>query len=184
MYKRILLTGRPGVGKTTLFMKLVDKIRNSGYKVGGFICPEVRVGGRRIGFRIITLDGSREGWLARRDAKDGVARLGSYLVLGEAEKIGVYALQKAMESADLVAIDEIGPMELLLDNLRKEILKIISTGKPLLAVVHWRLRQRDPEIYYSLSRNSVIYEVREDNRDRLLDEVYPRLLEMLKRATS
>ena len=53
---RIFITGMPGVGKTTLALKIAEGLKDLGYKVGGFITKEIRKNGRRVGFKIITLD--------------------------------------------------------------------------------------------------------------------------------
>src|SRR3990170_3204199 len=52
----ILLTGRPGCGKTTLIR---ETVRALGVSASGFYTEEVRAGGRRLGFDLITLDGRR-----------------------------------------------------------------------------------------------------------------------------
>jgi len=52
----ILLTGRPGVGKTTLIKKLIDLVPLS---KGGFYTEEIRKGKERIGFSLTTLDGNK-----------------------------------------------------------------------------------------------------------------------------
>ena len=49
-----LLTGRPGTGKTSLIKKAAAKMGNS---AGGFYTEEIRSGGARLGFRLVTLDG-------------------------------------------------------------------------------------------------------------------------------
>ena len=49
MARNILVTGRPGAGKTTL----VQKVIAAGIPLaGGFVTEEVRQGGRRAGFRV------------------------------------------------------------------------------------------------------------------------------------
>ena len=53
-----------GVGKTTLVMQAVEQLKASGIEVQGFYTEEVREGGRRIGFDVVTMDGCR-GQLAR-----------------------------------------------------------------------------------------------------------------------
>ena len=68
--KRVLiLTGTPGVGKTTVLTKTVEMLRKQGYNVGGMLSHEVREGGVRVGFEIQDLaSDKRVGWhmLARR----------------------------------------------------------------------------------------------------------------------
>jgi nucleoside-triphosphatase len=54
MPKRILLTGRPGCGKTTLINRIVSDLA---LPVGGFYTQEIREVGQRVRFKLITLDG-------------------------------------------------------------------------------------------------------------------------------
>lgn len=48
-----------GVGKTTLIQKASEVLKSSGVPVDGFYTQEVRQGGRRIGFDVVTLSGLR-----------------------------------------------------------------------------------------------------------------------------
>jgi nucleoside-triphosphatase len=65
LLKRVLLlTGSPGVGKTTVLMKTINELKEAGYRVGGMISREVREGGTRVGFEILDLNSSKRGWLA------------------------------------------------------------------------------------------------------------------------
>jgi nucleoside-triphosphatase len=57
----VLLSGKPGCGKTTVVRKTVERLP---LPVGGFYTREMRMAGRRLGFEIVTLDG-RRGVLAR-----------------------------------------------------------------------------------------------------------------------
>jgi len=50
----VLLTGRPGIGKTTLIKRLIEATSLS---KGGFYTGEVREKGQRVGFSLTTLDG-------------------------------------------------------------------------------------------------------------------------------
>lgn len=59
MGRTILLAGRPGVGKTTVIKQVVDML---GGEAGGFYTEEIRQGGRRLGFKIITLEGEEGYW--------------------------------------------------------------------------------------------------------------------------
>ncbi len=106
MPPRILLTGPPGCGKTTVVRKVADILRGS---ASGFFTEEVRDGsGRRTGFQAISLDG-RRGWLARKDAGPG-PRVGPYRVdVSDFERIALPTLATGTRGALL--IDEIGKME-------------------------------------------------------------------------
>ncbi|KAF6274700.1 nucleoside-triphosphatase, cancer-related [Rhinolophus ferrumequinum] len=59
MARHVFLTGSPGVGKTTLIQKASEVLKSSGMPVDGFYTEEVRQGGRRIGFDVVTLSGLR-----------------------------------------------------------------------------------------------------------------------------
>ncbi|MQL86561.1 hypothetical protein Taro_019088, partial [Colocasia esculenta] len=59
--KCFLVTGPPGVGKTTLVMRVLESLRAShpDLRVRGFYTREVREGSQRVGFEVVTLDGRR-----------------------------------------------------------------------------------------------------------------------------
>lgn len=48
--RRILLTGPPRAGKTTLVSRLADELTTYGVAVGGFLTREMREEGNRVGF--------------------------------------------------------------------------------------------------------------------------------------
>ncbi len=173
----VVITGRPGVGKTTLFQKVLSMIVGKGYRVGGFLCPEVRVAGKRVGFRIRSIDGRYEAWLARVEGCDGPP-VGRYRVCREAEEVAKRAVEDALRRADLVAIDEIGPMELKSPGIRAAILEALASGKPGFFVAHRRLS--DPEVLPRLRGSGVWFEITEANRDVLVERVYREVLGLLE----
>ncbi len=60
----LLLTGPPGVGKTTVLRRAADEL--SDLEIRGFVTEEIREAGQRVGFRIETLTASRMSWLMSR----------------------------------------------------------------------------------------------------------------------
>jgi nucleoside-triphosphatase len=70
----VLVTGNPGVGKTTLIQEVCSRLR--AVAMSGFYTLEVREGARRVGFKIVTLDGC-EALLAHVDLA-GPHRVGRY----------------------------------------------------------------------------------------------------------
>lgn len=131
MKNAYLLSGRPGVGKTTLVREVIAPYLA---RAGGFYTEEVRRRGQRQGFRLLTLDG-RETVLASVQLK-GPYRVGQYGVnLVALEQVAVPALRRAMMSSDLVVIDEIGKMELLSPSFPEAVLRAIQSGKPLLGTI-------------------------------------------------
>src|SRR5438067_316363 len=105
----LLLTGRPGAGKTTALRHAVDLLH--GRRVAGFYTEEIRERGQRRGFRAVSFDG--RAWdLAHVGFRDAAARVGRYGV-----DVGVMdALAQTLgprQAVDAWLVDEIGRMECL-----------------------------------------------------------------------
>jgi nucleoside-triphosphatase len=131
MGRTILLTGRPGVGKTTIIKQIAERLGDS---AGGFYTTEIREGGRRLGFKIVTLDG-REGVLSHVDIKRP-PRVSKYGVnLRDLEEIGVAALRRAVAEAQWVVVDEIGKMELFSEAFRAAIVEAIESDAVVVGTV-------------------------------------------------
>jgi nucleoside-triphosphatase len=130
MSPRILLTGPPGCGKTTVVRRVADFL---GARASGFYTDEVRdANGQRAGFRVTSLDGKR-GDLARRGAGAG-PRVGSYRVdVGEFERIAIPALEPRADT--VLLIDEIGKMECRSDAFVRSVRKAFESASAILATV-------------------------------------------------
>ena len=139
---RVFITGPAGVGKTTLVERVAKEVDRWGYLVGGVITKEVRRNGRRVGFKIIALDTGEEGTLASLRGTSHLPGVpfGKYVVhVDELERVGVSAIMRALVEADLIVIDEIGPMEYKSDEFVKVVGEVLKSEKPLLAVVHRKM---------------------------------------------
>jgi nucleoside-triphosphatase len=127
----LLLTGAPGTGKTTIIR---EAITASKAKAGGFYTQEIRQGGVRQGFEIVTLDGSRA-VLAHVDIR-GSQRVGKYGVdVVSLDRVAVPAMRQAIRECDIVVVDEIGKMELLSPAFREILLEALNSTKRLLGTV-------------------------------------------------
>jgi nucleoside-triphosphatase len=165
MNKKILLTGRPGCGKTTLVKRVMaDFVAPA----GGFYTEEVRQSGQRVGFEMVTLAG-QEALLAHVDFKTP-QRVGKYGVdLSALQTVGVVALREAMRARQLVVLDEIGPMELPSAIFRDVVTEIFDIGVPMLATITAR---PFPFTNALKKRSDVnVIEVRATNREQLVSEL-------------
>ncbi len=161
--KNILLHGLPGSGKTTLVERLVQKIP---YPKRGFYTREVRERGRRVGFKIITLDG-KEAWLAKRGK--GYPQVGKYRVYVESfEKLAVPTIQE-VNPGEMMVIDEIGKMELFSKNFQEAVLKVLDSQVPVLATVGYGLLPFVEKLFER--KDSIFAEVTPESRDYLVERV-------------
>lgn len=130
--RNVLVTGKPGVGKSTLVERVVEELRGS-LRLAGFTTTEVRhPAGRRIGFKIVTLDGC-EAELARAGATSR-ARVGRYGVnLEQLERLALPEL--ARRDVGLLVIDEIGKMECASGRFRRAVEDALDAPVGVLATL-------------------------------------------------
>jgi nucleoside-triphosphatase len=132
LVNKILLTGRPGVGKTTVVRRVLERMRGV---AGGFLTEEIRRQGRRLGFLVTDIRTGQTGTLAHVKRKGG-PRVGKYVVdVAEFERIGVAALREALKRPGSIVIDEMGKMELSCPAFAEAVLQVLDSGHPVLATV-------------------------------------------------
>ena len=107
----IVLTGRPGSGKTTTLERIIDSLVGHGNDVAGLIQPGVFRDGAKVGFCIRDLRTGEEAPLARRTSRES-GQHGTGFQFDEAGlDLARRALASVPEGAVLV-VDELGPVEL------------------------------------------------------------------------
>ncbi|KAM8858520.1 cancer-related nucleoside-triphosphatase [Spinachia spinachia] len=191
MFKHVFLTGPPGVGKTTLVQKACEALVSSGTAVGGFYTEEVREGGRRVGFDVVTVTGERAHLSRVRDlaASSRGGReytVGQYVVdLPSFENVALPLFRNVGPAngggGKVFVIDEIGKMELFsqsfvgavrqtLDGSSCTILGTIPVpkGRPLVLVEEVRGR-----------RDVKVFTVSKENRNSILQDVLATLQDCL-----
>ncbi|CAJ1930666.1 unnamed protein product [Sphenostylis stenocarpa] len=137
--KCFLVTGPPGVGKSTLIMRVLESLRiNPSLKLQGFYTREVRRAGQRVGFEVVTLDG-RTAPLASLDFSSPESlrwpSVGKYKVdVASFESLALPELQ-VREDTNLFIIDEVGKMELFSSSFFPAVLKVLESNIPVLASI-------------------------------------------------
>jgi nucleoside-triphosphatase len=127
----MVLTGKPGSGKTTSVEKIAERFGGV-----GFITREVRKNGRRVGF-VIETSWKERLWLARAD-HDSKFRVGKYGVFVENVDRVSEKLLSLLNVSQIVYVDEVGKMEMKSEkfqHLVEEILKSNITSILTIPVV-------------------------------------------------
>ncbi|MCS7121618.1 MAG: NTPase [Archaeoglobaceae archaeon] len=156
---RIAITGRPGVGKTTVCLKVFERVKSA----DGFVTLEVREKGQRIGFKIKSLQSGKEVWLAK--VGEGKYKVGKYAVF--VENLDKFLEDEKFE-AEILIVDEIGPMELKSKKFVEFVEKEVLTRKKVLVSVHYKSTHPLAE---KVRREFKLFTVDEENRGKLVDEI-------------
>jgi|TARA_B100001971_G_scaffold56161_1_gene51221 nucleoside-triphosphatase len=174
-----LITGKPGIGKTTCLSRIIYRIKSDGYTVGGVMTRELRVQGERTGFELIDIRTGENGILSSTTFDAG-PKLGRYRInLQFLSKVGSKSLLSSNQLSNLTICDEIGPMEMFSPDFRCAIDYIINSGKPVLGGIHQRLN--DPLIQQIRSSKFVkIYEVTLQNREEIPNILANEILKLLE----
>ncbi|MDH5622980.1 MAG: NTPase [Candidatus Bathyarchaeota archaeon] len=182
MKRLIFVTGPPGVGKTSVLLRSVNGLKNRGYKIGGMISREVREGGVRVGFEIMDFSTGQRGWLAHINQPTG-PKISKYRVnLTDLEAIGVSSILDAIRSADMIIVDEIGPMELFSSAFRDAVIQAAESDKPVLGTIHFGLRN---SLVNSLKKreDAEIFEVTYENRETLHNFIIDKVVQSLQKLS-
>jgi len=166
--KNIFITGNPGVGKTTFIKEIISQLS---CPFSGFYTEEIRVGKKRIGFRILTFDG-KSGILAKVD-HPSVFRVSKYGVnLEEFESVALPSLDPS-RPAVVVIIDEIGKMECFSEKFRQRVLLLLESSKIVLATIAKKGKEFIEKI--KTRPDVTVWELTPSNRTSLKNEILQQL---------
>jgi len=145
--KLVLWTGEKHSGKTTSAAKLVEIARGEGFNVAGLLAPSLYRDGELLGFDAIDLRNETRAPLAKRNTDTGKTE--QFTFLPEGLKLGNAALSAtAAKSADLVIVDEFGPLELDGRLWRENVDSLLASSSALiLLVVRQELAEQVRRVY-------------------------------------
>ncbi len=165
---KVFITGPPASGKTMIIRKIVDEALLKSVVVKGFFTPEIRKDEVRVGFYIERIPDTETVTLASRITEDpNLPKYGKYYLNPRAADFIHEILMDALGNAELIVIDEIGPMELAFPKARKAMIQSITSDKPVIGVVHRNLRNIDPSLYRLIRNHKILFVNRNTNNEVL-----------------
>jgi nucleoside-triphosphatase len=169
----IILTGAPGVGKSTAVLRTARALKDRGLKVGGIVSREQRSSNNiRIGFEFIDLMTNDRSVLASI-AGNG-PKVGKYFINLAGCRFAAERLIVAVKNSDVIICDEIGPMELKSREFMDSVKKLLDVGKKVIVVVHQKIHH--PLIEQFKKKSSLIIDLNLGNRENVYQILVNRLL--------
>jgi nucleoside-triphosphatase len=164
-HAKTLITGKPGVGKTTLVQKIIARMQT--LNMAGFCTSEIRDTGSRLGFELRGLNGGRR--ILAHVEIDGRHRVGRYGVDKDGFEEFLATLDLLNPEVELIVIDEIGKMELLSNRFRNLVCDALDADKQVLATIPLKGNDFIREIKQRL--DILLLEVTYANRDHLPEAI-------------
>ncbi|MHA2006333.1 MAG: nucleoside-triphosphatase [Promethearchaeota archaeon] len=171
MRVKILITGSPRCGKSTLISKLIEKFSIIKTPIRGFLSPEVKKGNKRIGFDIEDISTNKRQKLARTGNYNTKYKLGKYSVFIEDFENYVLKLENIEFQEDfLIIIDEIGKMELFSSKFQDFIKDLFSSDLSIIATIG--LTVKHPIKNFILKSSNVkLFHLTRQNSQRVYNDI-------------
>ena len=168
---KILITGPPKIGKSTLIKNLIEYFKSQNLTVDGFLTPELRIKGKRIGFLLERIGEKEKVILAKKSNYKSKQKLGSYNVfLDDFEDFIEFLDHLKSETIDLIIIDEIGKMELFSEKFGSILKNLFTSRKSIIATIGLQINHDIKD--WLLSRKEItLYTINRENRQEIFIQI-------------
>ncbi|HEB62227.1 MAG TPA: DUF2478 domain-containing protein [Bacteroidetes bacterium] len=112
--KLTIISGETRSGKTTYLKNLIQQLteKEPDLKIGGLIAHGIDENGERLGFELENILTGQRILLCDDNNQKGDLKIGKFYFKQSGLEFGQQSLKDAIEKANLLIVDEIGPMEL------------------------------------------------------------------------
>ena len=165
----LVITGAPGIGKTTAVIHIARTLKDKDINVGGIVSRELRFNNMRVGFEFIDLITNDTNVLASITGNG--PKIGKYF---EGCRFAAERLNRAIKSCDVIVCDEIGPMELKSIEFINSAKNLLEIDKKIIVVVHQMLRH--PLVDQFKNKSSLLINIDLENREKINEILLNRLL--------
>ena len=168
----IILTGAPGVRKTTAVIRVARELKERGVKVGGIVSRELRINNMRVGFEFIDLTTNDRNVLASITGNG--PKVGKYFVNVAGCRFAAERLTNAVRNSDVIICDEIGPMELKSKEFIDSVKNLLEVDKKVIVAVHQKLQH--PLTDEFRNKSSLLINLDLKNREKVNEILLDRLI--------
>jgi len=171
----ILLTGQKSKGKTTLSLKLATWIKEVGFTVDGIVAPEIVENGERMGYMVQSIATGQKMPLARKTSIISENQKIPFEFDEAALNFGASLLERPQVAmADLVILDEAGPLELNGGGWAATFTNVIAKrNKPTLLVIRPALLEAFKE-KWNLG-NPLVIDIDQYSQEEVLRQVVEKI---------
>lgn len=166
-----ILSGKRNSGKSTILQRVITGLQEKGFRIAGIRAPAIMQNGRKIGFYVLNIKTDEKALLCERRSELVPSTPQSFEFHENGLKLGRQALSpQAINDADLIIIDEVGPLELKGECWAEPIEQIFNTSeKPMLWVIRKGLVDKVCMHYGAMNRRD--FDVEYHNAESIVSEI-------------
>jgi len=168
----VVISGAPGIGKTTTVINAARTLKDRRLNVGGIVSRELRINNTRVGFEFIDLITNNTSVLASTTGRG--PKVGKYFVSLEGCRFAAERLTDTNKSCDVIICDEIGPMELKSMDFINSLKNLLDVDKKIIVVVHQKLHH--PLADQFRNKSSLLINIDLENREKVSEMLIHRII--------